>query len=459
MSTQTQNLLEFRLPDIGEGVVEGELVAWLVKPGDEVAEDQAMFEVMTDKATAEIPSPRKGKIIKTIGEVGQIINVGDVVVVIEMEAGATAPVMHGQHGSEAPAAQPALPLAETGCVLYDKLPEAPETVEHAVNAFGRILATPATRKAARELGVELNRVPGTGPKGRITKEDVRRVAEGGAMAAVPAAQAAPAATVQVAASSQAVQPQALPVPAAAKPAAPVTVSHAPALEERIPLRGLRKKISEKMAQSVHTAAHFTVVDEADVTELVKLRADNKTAAAANGVKLTFVPFMLKAVAIALKEFPMLNASLDEATQELVLKKYYNLGVAVSADAGLIVPVVRDVDKKSLFQVAREVEEIAERARIGKNSLDELQGGTFTVSSIGNIGGLIATPVINYPEVGILAVTKIQKRPVIRNDEIVARDMLYLSLSFDHRVVDGADGVKFCNRIIQLLENPTLLLMA
>jgi pyruvate dehydrogenase E2 component (dihydrolipoamide acetyltransferase) len=448
MSTQTQNLLEFRLPDIGEGVVEGELVAWLVKPGDEVAEDQAMFEVMTDKATAEIPSPRKGKIIKTIGEVGQIINVGDVVVVIEMEAGATAPVMHGQHGGEAPAAQPALPVAETGCVLYDKLPEASETVEHAVNAFGRILATPATRKAARELGVELNRVPGTGPKGRITKEDVRRVAEGGAMAAVPAA------TVQVAASAAPA-----PAPVAAKPAAPVTVSHAPALEERIPLRGLRKKISEKMAQSVHTAAHFTVVDEADVTELVKLRADNKGAAAANGVKLTFVPFMLKAVAIALKEFPMLNASLDEATQELVLKKYYNLGVAVSADAGLIVPVVRDVDKKSLFQVAREVEEIAERARIGKNSLDELQGGTFTVSSIGNIGGLIATPVINYPEVGILAVTKIQKRPVIRNDEIVAREMLYLSLSFDHRVVDGADGVKFCNRIIQLLENPTLLLMA
>jgi pyruvate dehydrogenase E2 component (dihydrolipoamide acetyltransferase) len=168
---------------------------------------------------------------------------------------------------------------------------------------------------------------------------------------------------------------------------------------------------------------------------------------------------MKAVAIALKEFPMLNASLDEATQELVLKKVYNIGLAVSADMGLIVPVVRDVDKKSLFQVAREVEEVAERARKGKNALDELQGGTFTVSSIGNIGGLIATPVINYPEVGILAVTKIQKRPVIRNDEIVARDMLYLSLSFDHRVVDGADGVKFCNRIIQLLENPTLLLMA
>ncbi len=453
MSTQTQNLLEFRLPDIGEGVVEGELIAWLVKPGDEVAADQAMFEVMTDKATVEIPSPRKGKIIQTIGEPGQIINVGDVVVVIEMEAGAKAPITHGGHKTETPAPaaapQPEL-VADSGCVLYDKLPAEPETIEHAVNAFGRVLATPATRKAARELGVDLNVVPGTGPKGRITKEDVRRVAEGGAVA--PAAVAPAAATVQVAAA-------AAPAPAPVKAAPAAVVSHAPALEERIPLRGLRKKIAEKMAQSKQTAAHFTVVDEADVTELVKLRSDNKEAAIGHGVKLTFLPFILKAVSIALKEFPMLNASLDEATQELVLKKYYNLGVAVSADAGLIVPVVRDVDKKSLFQVAREVEEVAERARKGKNALDELQGGTFTVSSIGNIGGLIATPVINYPEVGILAVTKIQKRPVIRNDEIVARDMLYLSLSFDHRVVDGADGVKFCNRIIQLLENPTLLLMA
>ena len=454
MASQTQNLLEFRLPDIGEGVVEGELIAWLVKPGDEVAADQAMFEVMTDKATVEIPSPRKGKIVQTIGEPGQIINVGDVVVVIEMEAGAKAPITHGGHKTEAPAAQAAaapseLPLTDSGCVLYDKLPEEAAVIEHAVNAFGRVLATPATRKAARELGVELTQVPGTGPNGRITKEDVRRVAEGGVAAPAPIT----AATVQVAAVAAA------PAPAPVKAAAPVTVSHAPALEERIPLRGLRKKIAEKMAQSKQTAAHFTVVDEADVTELVKLRADNKEAAIGHGVKLTFVPFILKAVAIALKEFPMLNASLDEATQELVLKKYYNLGVAVSADAGLIVPVVRDVDKKSLFQIAREVDEIAERARKGKNALDELQGGTFTVSSIGNIGGLIATPVINYPEVGILAVTKIQKRPVVRNDEIVAREMLYLSLSFDHRVVDGADGVKFCNRIIQLLENPTLLLMA
>lgn len=448
MSTQTPNLLEFRLPDIGEGVVEGELVQWLVKPGDEVEADQAMFEVMTDKATVEIPSPRKGKIVKTIGEPGQIINVGDVVVVIEMEAGAKAPITHG-HKHDAPAAAPAKALEpEPICAPVGNLPEPqPEVVEHAVNAFGRVLATPATRKMARELGVDLNLVPGTGPHGRVTKEDVRRVAEGGVVKAAPAA-----VTVEVAA-------KAAPAPAAAKAAAPVTVSHAPELEERIPLRGLRKKIAEKMAQSKQTAAHFTVVDEADVTELVKLRAETKEDALGHGVKLTYVPFIMKAVAVALKEFPMLNASLDEATQELVLKKYYHLGVAVSADAGLIVPVVRDVDKKSIFQIAREVEEVAERARKGKNTLDELQGSTFTVSSIGNIGGLIATPVINYPEVGILAVTKIQKRPVIRNDEIVARDMLYLSLSFDHRVVDGADGVKFCNRVIQLLENPKILLMA
>lgn len=432
-----QNTFDFPLPDIGEGVVEGELVAWLVKPGDEVAEDQPMFEVMTDKATVEIPSPRRGKIVATFGKEGEIIKVGDVVVTIEMAPGQTAPILHGHGGmamNKPAGAEASCASTQMAASLPEALPqpEVPATMaEVSVSAAsGRVLATPATRKLARDLGVDIQRVPGTGPVGRVTKGDVQAFSSG-----------------KVATHPEVSGAFAMPAPAAQ-----------PQLEERIALRGLRKKISEKMVQSAFTAPHFTYMDELDATKLIAMRAESKKAAESQGAKLTYLPFIMKAVVAALKKFPLLNASLDDATGEIVVKKYYNLGIAVAGEIGLIVPVIKDVDKKSILQLAKEVAEVAERARVGRNHPEELKGGTFTISSIGSVGGLFATPIINHPEVGILAVMKIKERPVIRDGQIAIGQVMNLALSFDHRVVDGAVGADFTNEVIRYLENPSNLMI-
>jgi len=434
------NTFEFRLPDIGEGVVEGELVAWLVKPGDSLVEDQPMFEVMTDKATVEIPSPRKGRVVATFGTVGEIIKVGDVVVAIEMAAGESAPIMHG-----APAEQrippPTPPLPGGGGTTSSPTSGTPlsspptsgggqggVTSQPESKTNGKVFATPATRKLARDLGVDLYQVPGTGPQGRVTKADVAAFHEGG-----------------------------VPRRAAVLAPQPIPTVH-PELEERVPMRGLRKKIAEKMVQSAFTAPHFTYMDELDATKLIALRAEAKKAAEAEGVKLSYLPFIMKAVVAALKKYPTLNATFDDAAQELVIKRYYNLGVAVAGENGLIVPVIKDVDRKSILQLAREIAEVAERARLGRNHPEELKGGTFTLSSIGNVGGLFATPIINYPEVGILAVMKIQERPVVRQGQIVVGQMMNMALSFDHRVVDGAVGAAFTNEVIRYLEKPSQLMI-
>ncbi|MBC7545545.1 MAG: 2-oxo acid dehydrogenase subunit E2, partial [Candidatus Sericytochromatia bacterium] len=269
---------------------------------------------------------------------------------------------------------------------------------------------------------------GTGPAGRVSKEDIEGFLKDGA---------APAAS------------------------APGTSGADPAVagsEERLPLKGLRKIIAERMRHSVDTVAHVTQVDEVDLTELVKLRAKAKPAAEAQGIKLTYLPFFVKAVIAALKKFPMLNASLDDASKELVVKHYYNIGIAVNTDNGLFVPVIHDADRKSIFQIAKEISELSERAKTGKSTMEELKGGTFSLTNIGSVGGLFATPIVNHPEVGILAVNKIQKRPVVINDEIVIRDMMYIALSFDHRVVDGAMAAAFNNQLAAYLGDPTLMFL-
>ncbi|MNX84109.1 Dihydrolipoyllysine-residue acetyltransferase component of pyruvate dehydrogenase complex [compost metagenome] len=406
---------------------------------------------MTDKATVEIPSPRKGKILATFGKEGEILKVGDVVVTIEMAPGQTAPIMHGHGGSatEAPAAAVMAPSCAS-VQIAESLPECAPMAEvltevpaelPAIEPGRRVLATPATRKLARELGVEIARVPGSGFNGRVMKADVsafhQRLSAPAPVA--PVAAAAPVST------------------AAVVPAAAPLASYGP--EERIPMKGVRKKIAEKMVQSKFTAPHFTYMDELDATKLIGLRAESKPLAEAEGIKLTYLPFIMKAVVAALKKFPTLNASIDDATGELVIKHYYNLGIAVAGENGLIVPVIKDVDKKSILELAKEISEVAERARIGRNNPDDLKGGTFTLSSIGNVGGLFATPIINHPEVGILAIMKIQDRPVVRDGQIVAAKMMNMALSFDHRVVDGAVGAEFTNLVIKLLENPTKLMLA
>jgi pyruvate dehydrogenase E2 component (dihydrolipoamide acetyltransferase) len=451
---------EFKLPDIGEGVTEGEIVSWLVKPGDAVKEDQPMVEVMTDKATVTIGSPRTGKIVETRGKPGEIVKVHAVLVVFDVGVGGEVVQENGHGHGEAngttkggkdpdgPAATAVGDIRETlpgmGRALGTRAPAVPPGPASGGGGGGlqgyfneKPLATPATRKMARDLSIDLKRVPPTGPQGRVTKADLLSYAEDGAPTLRPAARPEKAA----------------PAPAreAVKIAAPTAKQGA--LEERVPFAGLRRRIATKMATSKHTAAHFTFVEECDVSQLKALRARLKAAADERGVKLSYLPFIVKACVAALKKHPILNSALDEVTNEIVYRKYYNLGIAASTDAGLIVPVVKDADKRSLLDLAREIERLAADAKTGKSKLEDLSGSTFTITSLGAQGGLFATPIINFPEVGILGVHRIKERPVVKDGAIVVGEIMLLSLSFDHRLVDGHVGAAFAYDVIAELENP------
>jgi len=427
-------MFEFRLPDIGEGVVEGEVVKWHVKPGDTVREDQPMVEVMTDKATVEIPSPKAGVVREIRAEEGKTCAVGQVMVVID-EVGASASAPASPPPAAPPTATPSAPV-ERPAARATPAASAPvsNVIEMRREPGGKVLATPATRKLARDLGVDLASVPATGPNGRVTHDDVRAAANGAARGHVQPATGL-----------------------VARAYAPVPVP-AEAGDERVPFRGVRKKIAENMHRSRQTAAHFTYVEECDMTELVALRKRAKARAEERGVKLSFLPFIVKAVCAGLKKYPIVNATLDEAKQEIVLRKRYHVGVAAATGDGLIVPVVKDADKLSLFEIAQRLEELSDKARAGKASRDELTGSTFTISSLGALGGVLATPIINFPEVAILGVHKIKQAPVVRDGQIVIRDMMNLAISLDHRIVDGYEGAQFLQHVISLLEDPTLMFM-
>jgi pyruvate dehydrogenase E2 component (dihydrolipoamide acetyltransferase) len=408
-------MFQFHLPDIGEGVVEGEIVSWKVKVGDKIKLDQPIVEIMTDKATVEIPSPRAGTVIKINFKDGEICPVGQVLLEIEEEGGVVSEPQQKVH-QHAPVAT--VRATSTGVI------EVIDASQHRL----RVLATPATRRLARQLGVEIGRVPATGKHGRVTTDDVKNF----------------------------------------KPAkngsAPQQAQHAPIAiakggdEERIPLRGIRKKISESMSRSVHTAAHFTYVEEIDMTELVTVRDRAKSRAAERGVKLNYLPFIVKACVSGLKKWPMLNASLDEVTQEIVRKRYYHIGIAAQGPHGLAVSVVRDADKRSIFDLSKEIERLGEAVKGGTASRDELTGSTFTISSLGKLGGVLATPIINFPEVAIVGVHKIEEKPAVRGGQIVIRHLMNLSISVDHRLADGWDGAMFLQDVKALLEDPTTMFM-
>jgi len=408
-------VFEFKLPDVGEGVAEGEVVKWLVKEGAEVKENQPLVEIMTDKVNVEISSPKKGTVLKLNAKEGEVVKVGQVLLVI------------GEKGEQTPAG-PALSTPTTPTQVVAKPAEVPRTATVVPAAAPKkpqeTLATPATRKLARNLGVDLAIVQWTGPGGRITDDDVRHFKESGRR---PAAIA-------------------------------LTVPTKAGVEERIPLRGIRRKIAEHMIKSTHTTAQVSHVDEVDMTEVVHLREKAKASAEKRGVKLTYLPFIIKALIPALKQYPYLNASLDDEKEEIVLKKYYNLGIVTNTEQGLVVPVIKDANHKSITQLAEEVAKLSERARAGQLTLDEIQGSTFTITNVGAIGGVFATPIINYPEVAILGVHKITKRPVVKDNQVVIRDMTYFSVSFDHRVLDGAMAAEFMTTIKQYLEDPKLLLL-
>ncbi len=419
---------EFKLPDIGEGIHEGEIVQWLVKPGDFVNEDQLIVEIMTDKVTAEIPSPVSGVIQETRGKAGEIIHVGSVIAVFGEKGASAQPAAKAQGATQAVA-----PAEKT--VSNGNGNSAEKSIDVTVQekpAIGKVLAAPATRKLARELGVELSQVSGSGPRGRITQGDVRQSQPGGGIAMQPA------------------------IAAVSAPGGFKSLG-----ERRVPLGGMRRKIAEHLVKSKHTAPHFSYVEEADMSKLVALRDELLPLAEEQGIKLSYLPFIIKAVIAGLRKYPMLNSQLDEAKQEQVFKNDYHIGVAVATDQGLIVPVVKYADQKNLFALATEIRTLADKARSNKLTLDELKGGTFTLTSIGSIGGMFSVPIINYPEVGIMGIHKIERRPVVRimngQEQIVIRDMMYLSISCDHRAVDGAEAALFVKEVIQYLENPSRLI--
>ena len=399
---------EFRFPDIGEGIVEGEIVRWFVKEGEHIEENQPIVEVLTDKATVEIPSPIKGKITKRIGKDGEIIEVGATLVVIEEE---TKAAVHDS--AKARSARPR--VAESKARSAHK--------ERAKPAKHPVLATPAVRRLARQMGVDLSEIRGSGPAGRVTGEDLER--HQGTIAG-------------------------------RKPK-PVEDVSAAGEVETIPYVGVRKKMGEHLVISRRTAAHYTYVEELDATELVRLRDQFLEAGKGQKVRLTYLPFFMKAAVRGLQEYPLLNASLDEEKGVIQLKKTYNIGIATNTPQGLIVPVVRNVDEKHVLQLAQQIVELSEAALAGKTRLEDLKAGTFTITSLGALGGVLATPIINYPEVAILGVHKISQKPVVRDGQIVIRQMMNLSLSSDHRVVDGTLAAQFLHHIIPLLEDPECLL--
>ncbi|CAN5666768.1 dihydrolipoamide acetyltransferase family protein [soil metagenome] len=477
---------DFVLPELAESVVEGEIVTWLVEEGARVEVDQNVVEVMTDKVTVELPVPFGGVLVERVAQVGDVIEVGGVLARIETEAAGDDHARPAQGGNDRKRSAPGAAVADEalageparagaahaesddddgdalslfkaeaptkgGPVLQSRRGErprdgaaavadpAPGTRSDAPNPeratargpFGRVVAVPAARRLARELGLPIEAITGSGPHGRVRVTDV----EGHE------------------ASGESVGRGGLP--------APVRHQTPPGYEdreERVKLRGLRRVIAQQMTASHLHAVRTLHVDEADVSALIRMRERLKARAEARGVKLSYLPFVMKAVVDALQAFPSLNASLDDERQEIIRKHYVNLGMAVSTDDGLVVPVVRDADAKSLVELADDLQRLARKARDGSLASDEVRGSSFSITNIGSIGGLFSFPIINVPDAAILGVHSIKKRPVVSDDTIVIRPMLYLSLSFDHRLVDGAEAARFTSHLIDLLETPEALLL-
>jgi 2-oxoisovalerate dehydrogenase E2 component (dihydrolipoyl transacylase) len=427
-----------KVPDIGEGIAEVELVEWLVKAGDAVAEDQPLALVMTDKASVEIPSPAAGTVAALEGEPGQMLAVGVALIRIETDAGDGTPVAPGaaDAGSVADAADTA------GVARAAARPAATARSD-------KPLASPSVRRHARELGVDLHVVPGSGPAGRVRHEDVEQFAARGAApgAAAPGQQGAqPAAAVAQPAAREGARPF-------AGPAQGYTERHD---VQAVPVIGLRRRIAEKMQEAKRHIPHFSYVEEVDVTELEALRAQlNAKHGAARG-RLTLLPFLLRAIVLAVREFPQVNARYDDEAG--VVNRYgaVHAGIATQTDAGLTVPVLRHAEARDLWSSAAEIARLAAAARSGKASREELSGSTITITSLGALGGIASTPVINRPEVAIVGVNRIVERPVIRSGRVVARSMMNLSSSFDHRVVDGMHGAEFVQALRGYLEYPATM---
>lgn len=425
---------EFKFPDIGEGIHEGVITKWLVEEGSEIKEGDSVAEVETDKVTTEIPSPRTGKVLHLLAKKGDTISVGQVFVTIETEAA----------GDETLAQEtPEVVEEETAGVVGEVIASS-EVIPSSTEGFEKktvgisaekILATPVARALAKDLGVDINKIKGTGPNGRVMKEDIYNTSQKESDR-VHEAKAKP----EERAISKAEQ------------------SARGERVERVPLTRIRKTISEKMTQSRFTIPHTTAMDEVDISKLYDLRKKYKDSLKDEDINLTYMPFIIKAAITALKQLPEFNASLDMDKDELILKKYYDIGIAADTERGLMVPVIREADRLSIIQLAKAVEDVSARAKNNTIELSELKGSTFTITNYGSIGGYFGIPIINYPESGVLGLGRVTKKPIVRDDEIVIAQVLPLSLSYDHRIIDGASGARFLNIIKELLSEPELLLL-
>jgi pyruvate dehydrogenase E2 component (dihydrolipoyllysine-residue acetyltransferase) len=436
---------QLELPDIGEGVVEAEVQQWFVAPGDHVEEDQPLVEVMTDKATVVIPSPRRGRVVRLFAKVGEVAKVH--APLVELDTGGRGEEAAAHEVSRSAArSEGSLAPASAGETRFGAAAKPP-------SVKGKALATPAVRAMAREMGIAIDAVAGTGPGGRVTKDDLaharRRNGHAPSSAHPEPLDSGPAA--QALRSGRAESKEASTAPTSTPTSTSTT-------DERVPLRGLRKRIAENMARSKRTAAHFTFVEQCDASELVRVKERFAAAARDEGARITFLPFILKAAVAALRKHPRMNATMDEERGELVVHRRYDLGVASATDAGLVVPVVRGVDRLSFLDLARELERLAASAKESRLRPEDVGRSTFTVTSLGALGGLFATPVLNHPEVAILGIHRIRPTPVARGGEVVVRDVMHVSVTCDHRVVDGHEAAAFAYEVIRHLESPDLLFM-
>ncbi|MBN2829616.1 MAG: 2-oxo acid dehydrogenase subunit E2 [Candidatus Cloacimonetes bacterium] len=420
----------FNFPDIGEGLEEGRIVEWYVKKGQAVKMGDSLVKMETDKVVTDIPSPKEGTIVTLFGNEGDVVNVGSPLTELEIAGEGDAPVPVPEEKPKTESVDEGGFAGVVGTIEIAKegsfLPASTEGIQvekPEAKPVGKVLATPVARAMAKDFGLDINKVKGTGPAGRVTKQDVQNAAS------------KPAESVRT----------------------PIYTDDRPDVEIT-PISQIRKAIAKNMAKSKQTAAHMTVFDEVEVSTLVDIRKKYKESFARDGVKLTYIPFVIKAVVQALKNHPMMNAELDMEKGQIIKKNYYNIGIAMDTEEGLIVPVIKNADKKSIKEIALELEDLAVRGHERKLKLEEMQGGTFTITNYGSLGGWFGVPVINHPQVGILGVGRITKRPIVVDDEIVIGQMLPLSLSVDHRIVDGGETTRFIREFLGYISDPVSLLM-
>lgn len=423
----------FKFPDIGEGLDEGTIVEWLVKKGQQVESGDPLVTMETDKVVTDIPSPKTGTLVSLFGKEGETIHVGDALVEIEIEGvEGEAAVAEVDKGSDMEAVEEegagvvgTLEVAGNNAILSSSNEGVAETSQDTRPKKTKALATPVARALAKDMGVDINQVKGTGPAGRVMKDDILRFSQSGG-----------------------------------KPKTSTTSVKTESVEQLVevePLTQMRKTIAKNMLMSKHNAAHMTVFDEVEISELDRVRKKFKEKYAAEGTKLTYLAFIIKATALSLKKFKALNSEMDMDNGNMIYKKYYNIGIAVDTDKGLVVPVIKNADRLSIVEIANEIQLLSEKARDGKLAMDDFKDGTFTITSYGSIGGKFAVPVINYPQAGILGIGRISKEPVVKDDKLDIGLVLPLSLSVDHRIADGGDATRFVNSIMEYLSEPVSLI--